>query len=312
MTFFSGTDLSTLKEEGNDANHFVSLIVNNAGSYTAAITRKVSYTSKGKSSIKYATFDNVVIEGAESDFEKEESLIEYYYLTINKETVPEPPKSELELRLEEVRANANSYINKKGVAAVVVGETSNASRNLTGGYTNKNYYNLPHIDIPSIREEEKNSPKQLSLFDDKEMKEVKEEKKELPVSNSYEDLDMSIAYDEDHIDEEIVNQTVMQIITGDIFSIYKQNVDLDKWAANMGNLYNKRFGDPEQYDSFDYWVDTFLEFLENELFDEDLINKGGRDYMDAIWAYDVIVKLQDMPKNKYLDKFVESLERWLL
>lgn len=40
-TFFSETDTATLKEEGRDRNNFVSLIVNNAGTYTAAITRRV-------------------------------------------------------------------------------------------------------------------------------------------------------------------------------------------------------------------------------------------------------------------------------
>ena len=40
-TFFSTTDQDTLLEEGLDRNNFVSLIVNNKGEYTAAITRKV-------------------------------------------------------------------------------------------------------------------------------------------------------------------------------------------------------------------------------------------------------------------------------
>ena len=39
-TFFSGTDTDTLGKEGDDVNHFLSLIVNNAGEYTARITRK--------------------------------------------------------------------------------------------------------------------------------------------------------------------------------------------------------------------------------------------------------------------------------
>mgnify|MGYP003293859401 CR=1 FL=1 len=38
-TYFSNTDTNTLKEEGSTRNHFVSLIVNNDGPYTAAITR---------------------------------------------------------------------------------------------------------------------------------------------------------------------------------------------------------------------------------------------------------------------------------
>ena len=42
----SGTDLNTLREEGNERNCFVSLIVNNAGTYYAAITRKVQSKSE--------------------------------------------------------------------------------------------------------------------------------------------------------------------------------------------------------------------------------------------------------------------------
>ena len=79
-TFFSGTDLNTLKEEGNDANHFVSLIVNNAGTYTAAVTRKVVYKSTGTSLVKYNTFDNVEVDDETLTFEKEETFIEYYPL----------------------------------------------------------------------------------------------------------------------------------------------------------------------------------------------------------------------------------------
>lgn len=309
MTFFSGTDLSTLKSEGNDANHFVSLIVNNAGTYTAAITRKASYISKGKSILKYNTFDNVTIEDEGTDFEREETVIEYYPLTIIKEELPQVPKSELELRLEEVRANANSFVNRKVITPTVV-------KPITPSNIPNRNYNLPHIEIPSIREE-KEVAKQLELFNKEEVgevkKEVKEEGTEEGEKKEYTDLDMSVAYDEDHIDPTIVEQTVMQIITGDIFSIYKQNIDIDKWASNMEKLYTRRFGDinGEYADSFDYWVDNFLEFLENEIFDENFIEKG-RDYMDAIWAFDVICKLQDLPKNKYLDKFIESLERWLI
>ena len=307
-TFFSGTDLSTLRSEGNDANHFVSLIVNNAGIYTAAITRKAFYISKGKSVLKYNTFDNVTIEDEGTDFEREETVIEYYPLTIIKEEVPETPKSELELRLEEVRANVNSYVNRKSV----VTPTVTTSKPYIPSNANKQY-NLPHIDIPSVREERETAV-QLELFKElqENKKEIEAEAEEVEEKKEYKDLDMSIAYGEDHINPLIVKHTVMQIITGDIFSIYKSNIDLDKWAENMEKLYSKRFTiDNIEFDSFEYWADTFLEFLENELFDENFVEKD-KDYMDAIWAFDVIVELQNLPKNKYLDKFIESLERWLI
>ena len=305
-TFFSGTDLNTLKEEGNDANHFVSLIVNNAGTYTAAVTRKVVYKSTGTSLVKYNTFDNVEVDDETLTFEKEETFIEYYPLEIIKEEVPETPKSELELRLEEVRKNANSYVNRRQQLSTT--QYSQASGVVSFPTANTGY-KVPHIEIPSLKEEreERKEPVQLTLFDDiKEEEVVEKNLKELS------ELDMSIAYDDDHVDPTIVLNTITQVITGDIFSIYKQNVDLDKWVTNMEKLYDKRFANlTTEYDSFEYWVDTFTEFLENELFDDNLFEKG-RDYMDAIWAYDVIVKLQDYPTNKYLEAFIKSFERWLI
>lgn len=288
--FFSGTDINTLKEEGAESNHFVSLIVNNAGVYAAAITRKVSAVSVGTNVLTYNTFNNVAVDNEPESFEEESSYIEYYPLEITREEVPVIPKSELELRLEEVQKSSNSYVNRKA-------------------YTS---YQLPIERYKSdiIKKPEEKTYAHPYLFSDEEMGTVKEEKKEEKEEENY--LDPSIAYDEDHINPTILNNTVMQIITGDIFSIYKQNVDLNKWASNMEKLYSKRFENQvSEYDSFQYWVDSYLEFLENEMLDDDLFSKG-RDYMDAIWAYDVISKLEEFPKNKYMDIFIESLERWLI
>lgn len=46
-TFFSGTDTDTLEAEGVSMPHFVSLIVNNNGDYTAAITSKITRLFRG-------------------------------------------------------------------------------------------------------------------------------------------------------------------------------------------------------------------------------------------------------------------------
>ena len=84
-TFFSGQDISMLKQEGANRNHFLSLIVNNAGIYSAKLTsrevveQQTIYVSKGKS------FNDVGYE------QKEESSQTYttvstYDLTIIKET----------------------------------------------------------------------------------------------------------------------------------------------------------------------------------------------------------------------------------
>lgn len=53
QTNFSGTDMNTLEQEGKLRNHFVSLIVNNIGKYTAKITRKII-----SESLYYNTFSD--------------------------------------------------------------------------------------------------------------------------------------------------------------------------------------------------------------------------------------------------------------
>ena len=81
MTFFSGTDVSTLKEEGFDRNHFVSLIVNNEGTYTAAITRRVNTTETVTSEYTYNTFNDEIIKGVEN-YTTNDEYLEYFPLDI--------------------------------------------------------------------------------------------------------------------------------------------------------------------------------------------------------------------------------------
>ena len=292
-TFFSGTDVATLRSEGNDNNHFVSLIINNAGVYSAAITRKISSKVSGTKVIAYESFDDVHVEEASMEFTRDESYIEYYPLKV---IMPEAvPKSELELRLEEVRKNARSFINRK--------------------YSSSAYtpFNNPNIiplgatsSIDKVKagnsEPKESEGKQLQLFTDKEMG------KEAEVEETEEIVD--IPYDKVHINPNIVFDSITQIITGDLFSTYKQNIDINKWATNMESLYTKRFGSPDN-DDFKYWVDNLCDFLAGEVHDSKLI-ENGEDYMWAIWAYDVMVELEKFPKNKYLEAFSKSLERWLI
>lgn len=88
MAFFSGTDINTLATEGNDTVHFVSLIVNNAGIYTAGITRKIIRKGIAHTimNLDYDTFDNkkkhikTITEDKEVTFEN----IEWFKLNIIK------------------------------------------------------------------------------------------------------------------------------------------------------------------------------------------------------------------------------------
>lgn len=93
--FFSGTDLNTLLTEGSDMNNFVSLIVNNAEKYKAAITRRRNRTG-------YYLFSNYI----ESD---ESNVIEYYELDIINETTED---EKLEARIQEIKNKKKEVIAK--------------------------------------------------------------------------------------------------------------------------------------------------------------------------------------------------------
>ena len=57
-TNFSGVDTNTLLLEGQNSNHFLSIIINNARTYSAAVTRKVDIQRTTQEVITYKTFDN--------------------------------------------------------------------------------------------------------------------------------------------------------------------------------------------------------------------------------------------------------------
>lgn len=82
-TFFSGTDTNTLKIEGEDNIHFLSLIVNNAGTYNAKITKKIKAKHKINTEYTYQTFDSIS-EGGEDYSEQEEEYLEAHSLIIDK------------------------------------------------------------------------------------------------------------------------------------------------------------------------------------------------------------------------------------
>lgn len=108
-TFFSGTDTSTLKEEGSDVNHFVSLIVNNAGTYNAAITRKVDIKNDVYSVYTYKSFGDIAIEG-KADYTECKTCIEYFYLNIEVEQSINN-NSELFDRINKLKENKNNNSN---------------------------------------------------------------------------------------------------------------------------------------------------------------------------------------------------------
>lgn len=81
-TFFSDTDKETLSTEGFKRNNLLSLIVNNAGEYSAVITKSVFMTAEITAECKYNQFDNPNPVVFNKQYSSSKNYIEYSELNI--------------------------------------------------------------------------------------------------------------------------------------------------------------------------------------------------------------------------------------
>lgn len=284
-TFFSGTDTATLKEEGRDRNNFVSLIVNNAGTYTAAITRRVKRYSQIKDMLVYEFFG----DGEKHDTEEYVSNadeIEWFYLKIEKEgenySFPD-----MDARLEEIKQ--------------VKAEKAKKAQTPTyqGGYKPviANSY-----DTANLVKKEANKPKvvQPTLFDDID---------DLPFEEEYD-----IPYGQVSFDKVTLKFLVLQLITGSIIISNDSKIDITKWAESMPALYEKRFGKGEEgMKNFKMWADTYAEYLIWYVTDEKLEELGfDETEICAICAHDMIEELTKLPENDYIKEYIDALQKYLI
>lgn len=280
-TFFSGTDLETLRVEGTDRNNFVSLIVNNAGTYTAAITRKVKSRSI-KEELSYEFFGSGEVQTTE-EYVDESVKIEYFNLKIEKEgEVLE--FVDIKDRLEEIKkqkeesekVKVSSYSSSYGAPS----------------------YNFSYFNKDSKMEIPKSTPKQQSLFETQELSED----------------NMQIPYGKNIFNKKMVDQIITQLITCNVLILDTNKVDLNRWVASMSNIYEKRFGKgKEGLTNFKSWAGSFVEYIMWNVPSEELEKEGFVDVeISALLANDLIVALNKFPKNKYLNIYIETLNDYII
>lgn len=269
--FFSGTDISTLQAEGNDMNHFVSLIVNNAGKYTAAITRKIKKVKTVIENYSYNTWEGKEAIG-KATYTLEEECIEYYYLDIAKAV--NNFENEMSQRLKEIReskkkANVSAFFN-------------NNSNSIPTPIDSMNYYiktEVPKVETP-----------------------IKEHQTSIPFE--FDDNEGNIPYGNVHVDKEVVEDLVKQIVTSSVIIPNNSKIDINRWANSMPKLYKDRFGN----------LKTFEEFAANYV--DFLINNADCDdcgmYGSAILAYDIVQELKKLPQNNWLDEYMSILDDYIL
>lgn len=288
MTFFSGTDTATLKEEGRDRNNFVSLIVNNAGSYTAAITRRIK-SKQVMESVSYEFFG----DGEKQDTKKyvsDADEIEWFYLKIEKEgenySFPD-----MAARLEEIK-QAKAEKAKKVQTPVY---QSGYKPTIVNSYDTK-------AGPANLVKKEADKPKvdQPSLFDNVD---------DLPFDDNY-----SLPYGQVTLDKVTLKSLVLQLITGSIIISNDSKIDITKWAKSMPALYEKKFGKGEEgMKNFKIWADTYTEYLTWYVTDEKLEELGfDETEICAICAHDMIEELTKLPENDYIKGYIDALQKYLV
>lgn len=287
-TFFSGTDTATLKEEGRDRNNFVSLIVNNAGTYTAAITRRIK-SKQVKESVSYEFFG----DGEKHDtkeYVSDADEIEWFYLKIEKEgenySFPD-----MSARLEEIK-QAKAEKAKKVQSPVYQGGYKPVIANSYG----------TKVGPANLVKKKANKPKvtQPTLFDNVG---------DLPFDDNY-----SLPYGQVTFDKVTLKSLVLQLITGNIIISNGSKIDIDKWAKSMPALYEKRFGKgKEGMKNFEMWADTYTDYLTWYVTDEKLEELGfDETEICAICVHDMIEELTKLPENDYIKGYIDALQKYLI
>lgn len=289
-TFFSGTDTTTLKEEGRDRNNFVSLIVNNAGTYTAAITRRVKRYSRIKDMLVYEFFGDGEKQDTKEYTQDGIEEIEWFYLKIEKEgenySFPD-----MDARLEEIK-QAKAEEAKKAQTPTYRGGYKPVIANFYG--TKVGPANLVK------KEADKLKVVQPTLFDDID---------DLPFDDNY-----SLPYGQVSFDKVTLKSLVLQLITGSIIISNDSKIDITKWAKSMPALYEKRFGKGEEgMKNFKMWADTYVEYLTWYVTDEKLEELGfDETEICAICAHDMIEELTKLPENDYIKEYIDALQKYLI
>lgn len=285
-TFFSGTDSKTLQAEGNDTPIFVSLIVNNAGSYTAGITRKVKFKNTVTREGEYQFFQETKQAPTET-LHSESTELEWFDLDIIKEEYSQQ---------DPLAARFCSVVQAKARAsAKAKTATSFSSRipfsNSTTGYREQLLF--PKEELEAIRK-----PKQtpIGAYGDyvptwEDTKASGEE--EGLLRDPEDDWGKFQGYSEEmpdgiddpakiELDPENLKNYVAQLVTGSPI-ISPAKIDLTKWVQSMDEIYGKRFDD--SLDSFETWMTDYVNFLSQDFEDDALANVSEDLDPASVFAY---------------------------
>lgn len=312
-TFFSATDTATLNAEGEDMAHFVSLIVNNAGTYSAAVTRRYKAQQKVNENFVFPTWGDEEVTGTDS-FDANEEYIEWFPLAIEKEEVPvDEAEQELKARMSEIETNKTKTTPKYGAnrSWQSYGDTGRYNGYGDYGYNGYGGYkqNAPLANTPSgaANNAAKYPGTQAggTYVPVGQYGKKGETKNELP----FEDADYEIPYNTIHPSKETVEWMVKQVVTGSIILPNDTKLDIKKWVQSMDKLYNDRFESVKEFENF---AGGFIDFLVNYTTDETIVDIVDDTEMVALLAYNLKMRLEELPTNVWLTTYVKFIDDYII
>ena len=284
-TFFSGTDANTLDDLGHDMPHFLSLIVNNAGTYCAKITRRIPVSNH------YITFN-----GEEEEYEGNEVIIQSFPVSIEFEdgSLINTVKSRLsELRkrtknnsFENTLWDSKSYNSEFRIPDVSYSAFNNKVKDTSSNFNNKPVNSLSTIKETSsviAKEDNKNTTNK------KKNKEIDEDK-----SNNLSSKRLNSLTD-------FINKKMKAILYGSFIFTIKKEFDEKDWCKNkMKESFESNFQDINTINNFfTLYFDNLIGLCLDkfpEIEDTSIIGDIVKNY------------LSKLPYNIYISSLEESLE----
>lgn len=291
----SGTDLNTLKEEGNERNCFVSLIVNNAGKYYAAITRKIQ-TKSEVTVKKLGTSYEFFGDGSKELEHKDETTTK----VIEKEIIE---YFDLEVERHEV-SNSLAYLDDRFDEIM--------EKKATEG--KKNQFTVAHTDNFLDWMHSKPVPKEQDLFDDISDKEPQK------ISSIKDDHMFNQTITNDWWPKpKKIHAAVVYMITCNLI-INPEKFDLKQWITkHMKNVYIKTFGESSVYEcehnacgAFCEWRDFIIQHT-LDYFDTTDVPFDDANLFQSRIAQSINDELSEyIDVNPFIASYMEALELYII
>ena len=336
--FFSGTDSDTLKEEGIDSCHYLSLVVCNRGPYVARITRRVKEIIEGVRRVSYPSYDDTIIESTEEVNFGEKEVVEYYNLSIEVEGPENSVNAEILARFKELSKSPTAFKNaswqtqakRQTVGGVVVPSYFKSSpANPTAHTTMASQFHVSEEEeeVPQVRFQGNSLPKQPTLFD----KEKETQKEETQEEEQIDDTPSFDFLDSLSIDNKEAVEIAAQLLYGNItltYEAFQKFTHIDKWIKeNMEKVFNRRFGDTEEgFKVYQEWMYDFCDIIiwNSAYFNVDKLKLKDRDSAAYVVASSVINVINDLfdkasdsnpdveiKMNPYISYIIECLEGFI-